>query len=471
MQQDSKNALPFSYEEYSAWFDRHSRRFLTPARDAATTALNEHLDAELQDPQRIRIRVGSGRVKSKARTWKKINDKYTDKVRTLDDIPTVVDDLVGLRAVCTNKSDVDRLVEILESLEEYVDGDDPVLATSSKSAKDWRTDPKDSGYRAYHIDICTSVAQATQRHPVVCELQIRTLLQDSWGELTHEDTYKPGADVPSLVDTLSRRMADLMATLDDIAEDLRAELDRLAHDSLAEIDPAVEASGKPKRSAEASLAHEAAEAYLKERVSELTRPLSLPTLAWEIQREFGGEISDGWVGYGTFKKMLESVVPDARVSPGPAAYVVPASFDLSAYDDIRPGVPRVISLLKDADKSFPLIPSEEWPRIYSALAAATHEVQWADPPDIKALNELTRTARDGAATAASDHISRSKLQYVAVALMNSGQLITDMTAAQIENAFVSWTLARSEALGFPKSDNNQLESWLRGKGLPKAENS
>jgi hypothetical protein len=56
---------------------------------------------------------------------------------------------------------------------------------------------------------------------------------------------------------------------------------------------------------------------------------------------------------------------------------------------------------------------------------------------------------------------------VGFALMSSSQLVTNMTAGQIENAFVSWTLSRSAAMGFPESDNDQLESWLRGKDLPK----
>jgi len=56
---------------------------------------------------------------------------------------------------------------------------------------------------------------------------VRTLLQDSWGELTHEDTYSKSGELPPLVEVLSTRMADLLATLDDIAEDLRNELDRI----------------------------------------------------------------------------------------------------------------------------------------------------------------------------------------------------------------------------------------------------
>lgn len=463
---EANNSLPFSFEEFSGWFDRYSMHFLEPAKNAAGAALNELLDDELQEPQRMRIRVGSGRVKSKTRTWKKLNDKYLAEVSSLTDIPDVVDDLVGLRVVCTNKSDVDRLVDILDGLDKYSDGDEPVLATHNGSSRDWRAKPKVSGYRAYHVNLCTSVPQATTRHPVVCELQIRTLLQDSWGELTHEDTYKPGADVPPLVNTLSRRMADLMSTLDDIAEDLRSELDRLAEDSLVETQESESPHGTEEAQKAVSAANptrEAAEAYLRDQVNALTRPIPLPTLAWELQREFGGEISNGWLGYGTFTKMLNAVVPNARVSPTNRSYVLPEKFDIASYDGEYPGVPRVVSLLKEADKSFPLCSSAHWPEVYSALAVATHELSWEGAPDLKVLNELTRLARDSASSDTAERVSRGQVQYVGYALLNSFTLITNMTGNQVEQAFVEWMLSRSTSMGLPQDDSDELESWLRGQ--------
>lgn len=460
---ESQSKLSFSYDEFGTWFDEYSRQYLSPARDAAITALNEHLDAELQEPQRVRIRVGSGRVKSKTRTWKKLNDRYTDRVSTVSEIPQVVDDLVGLRVVCTNKSDVDRLVEILDELDEYSDGDEPVLATHSQSRKDWRNSPKESGYRAYHLNLCTSVSHATTRHPVVCELQIRTLLQDSWGELTHEDTYKPGAEVPTLVNTLSKRMADLMATLDDIAEDLRSQLDSIAEDSLAE-NGADEGESDESLDGESNPTREAAIAFLRERTENLSWPIPLPTLAWEMEREFGGEISKGWLGYGTFTKMLNSVLPPAQLSPTSPLYVLPLGFDISTYSGRHPGFPRVVSLIKDADKAFPLVSSQHWPRIYSAVATATHQVSWTAPPDIRTLNELTRVAREVGSASLNERISRVQAHYVGFALLSSYTLITDMTAGQVESAFVERMLSRSASLGFQEEDAGQLESWLRGKG-------
>jgi ppGpp synthetase/RelA/SpoT-type nucleotidyltranferase len=448
--------LPFSYDEYSEWFDQYSRHFLQPARIAAATALNELLDRELPEPQRVRIRVGPGRVKSKARTWKKLNDKYRGEVQSTGDIPAAVDDLVGMRVVCTNKSDVDRLVEVLDGLERYSRGDDPVLSIHPDSTKDWRAAPKSSGYRAYHLNLCTSVPQATTRHVVVCELQIRTLLQDSWGELTHEDTYKPGGEPPALVETLSKRMADLMATLDDIAEDLRSELDMLAEDSL-------EGSQSGATGVAVSHNREAAEAYLSERIEALNRPTPLATLAWELQREFGPEVSDSWLGHGTFKNFLHAMAPDARVSSDGPSYVLPAGFDISAYDNFPHGVPRVVSLLKDADRMFPLISSEHWLLLYEALADATSELHWMGAIDRKALNELTRTARDTSNAAGKDHMSRVQLAYIATALQIGLKLKPEMSASEIEDEFVGWMLQRASGMGLPQADCEELERWLRGQ--------
>lgn len=461
---DAGEALPFTYEEYSDWFDDYAARFLVSAKAAAIAALNQHLDDELQEPLRVRVRVTPGRVKSKTRTWKKLNDRYRRRVTSLSEIPDVVDDLVGLRVVCTNRSDTDRVVELLEDLGEHTDGDEPVLAVVAGSVKDWRDSPKDSGYRAYHVNLCTSVPLATTRHPIVCELQVRTLLQDSWGELTHEDTYKPGAtDVPPLVTTLSRRMADLMATIDDVAEDLRSEIDSQEKQSLdSGPNTAGKAVGAPTQET-ASSTREAARAYLVERIAALKRPIDLATLAWELQREFGSEIAGDWAGYGTFKAMVESV-PDARVSHGPPSWAIPADFDLSAYDGRHPGFPRAVSLLKDADRYFPLIPSEQWPNLYEVFADATKQDAWLGPTTSSPFNELTKNARDSAAKG-EDRFSRAHIKYVTFALAAANSLKPNMSAEQVEEVIVKRVMERSADLGLSDGDAEQLEAWIRGKGM------
>jgi len=453
---DMASSLPFSYEEFSEWFDDYTRALLAPALKAARKALSEHLDRELPEQQRVRVAVSPGRTKTKARTWKKLNDKYVDRIEHLVDVPAVVDDLVGLRIVCTNRSDVDRVVDLIEGMQEFVDGEAPVLAPCSGTVKDWRGEEKPSGYRAYHVNLCTSVSQATEWHVVTCELQIRTLMQESWGELTHEDTYKPGATVPPLVSTLSRRMADLMATIDDIAEDLRSELDRLSEDSLLETDSSQDGAANVAE-------REAVTDFLRGKVGELRGPTTLATLAWELQREFGREITDGWFGYGNFKNLLKFAVPDARVSIDPPSYVLPAGFDAISSVERRSGVPRAVTLLNEIDRSFPLVASGQWPLLFDVVARATRQVTWEGPADMRVVNELSRVARD-IALEQGKRLPRAHPQYVVRGLSSVHELTPDMDSTEVQEKFFELTLPRAATLGLPDADLRELKRWLLGKG-------
>lgn len=451
---DTAQSLPFSYPEFSDWFDDHAGKLLNPALENSRRALEQHLDAELPEQQRVRVSVG-GRAKSKARTWKKLNDKYVDRVGGLDQVPVVVDDLVGLRIVCTNHSDVDRVIDIVSEMNEFVEGAAPALAVHPATVKDWRKEAKPSGYRAYHVNLCTSVARATEWHVVTCELQIRTLLQEGWGELTHEDTYKPGGSVPPLVSTLSRRMADLMATLDDIADDLRSELDRLSENSLVDGD----SNDRPATDvAETAAVRD----FLREKVGSLTKPTTLATLAWELQREFGREITDGWFGYGNFKHLLKDAAPDARISTTPPSYVLPAGFDPAAIPSPNAGLPRAVALLREIDRGFPPIASSDWPHLFEAVSRATHDIR-GDHVDFRTVNEVARSAREIALDEGWTSV-RAHVLYVVRGLRYLQELVADMTDASVRDKFLEGTLPRAEALDLPPAELAELRNWLSGRG-------
>ena len=164
------------------------------------------------------------------------------------------------------------------------------------------------------------------------ELQVRTLLQDGWGELTHEDTYKPGVELPPLVTTLSRRMADLLATVDDLAQDLRQELDRLAQSAVEEIaeievetlNPADDRNNLGDDAADPSRYRELVVAETARIVAELRQPTSLASIAAILQGTFGTSIRREWAGYKSFKAMLVAAVPGLNIVNVGPGYVIPA---------------------------------------------------------------------------------------------------------------------------------------------------
>lgn len=116
---------------------------------------------------------------------------------------------------------------------EYIEG----------SLQDYIRSPKPSGYRAIHFDVYCDVEYKGAQHKVRCEVQIQTLLQNSWAILTHQDIYKSESDLPKHVVLLSRRLADQLAVLDDIAQDIRNAVSETVQYSEASDEEAITKEG------------------------------------------------------------------------------------------------------------------------------------------------------------------------------------------------------------------------------------
>src|SRR4051812_7701761 len=97
--------MPFSFEQFQAWYEALVRHELEPARLTFERIL-------MQVTAPIEVEFGTGRyreprsrIKDPVRLWAKIHrPKYQDRIKVLEHIPQVIDDLVGVRVICTNKS-------------------------------------------------------------------------------------------------------------------------------------------------------------------------------------------------------------------------------------------------------------------------------------------------------------------------------------------------------------------------------
>jgi ppGpp synthetase/RelA/SpoT-type nucleotidyltranferase len=417
------------YAAFGEWYDSVQAQVLEPALVVAEGSLRRALADLLSDRDLTRIRSISGRVKSKRRTWRKIHHpRYEGRVNTVDDIADSIDDLVGLRVTCINLRDIEMVQTALDALPR---APGTGLWLDPESVRDYVAKPKASGYRGWHVNLGIEVDDT----PVVCELQVRSLLQDSWGELTHEETYSKAGALPPLVDVLSTRMADLLAILDDIAEDLRTELDRIDQEAVAgpddrAVDPADILAGQAADAA----------SLLRDRWTSIDRPTDLAVLAWALQREFGAEISDDWFGHGNFKRFLHHAVPDGEISTGRQAYLLPmagghpptgaapsdtdtdADSDADTGDPARPDLPTApgpARQLRRIDQAFPMLSDAEWPVLFEHLAEAWRRVRPVDAT-ASTVNRLTRSARD-LARGAGAPLSRRSLDYVVKVLMASDE--------------------------------------------------
>ncbi|MBE1463809.1 hypothetical protein [Kibdelosporangium phytohabitans] len=175
--------------------------------------------------QQRRLRVEPGRIKEADRLLAKSqNPKYAGRIKDPSDVFDVITDVAATRVTCNTVRDVQAITRAVQNSATLPP---PAGISKEKVSEDYIEQPKPSGYRAVHLLVEVDVPQGSKYVPVVCEIQIRTLLQHSWGELTHEDTFKPGVRVPQLVTSLSKRLATALAVLDEIAQDLRDELEKI----------------------------------------------------------------------------------------------------------------------------------------------------------------------------------------------------------------------------------------------------
>ena len=91
-----------------------------------------------------------------------------------------VEDIAGIRVVCPFKSDINKVVDLLEK--------DPNLEILQR--KDYISKPKKSGYSGYHIIAQTPVNIGDAFANVKTEIQIKTMAMDFWSSTEHKLKYK-----------------------------------------------------------------------------------------------------------------------------------------------------------------------------------------------------------------------------------------------------------------------------------------
>lgn len=124
----------------------------------------------------------------------------------------IIHDLVGARVVCWFQEDCYSMLDLLRNSKH--------LKPLAGSIEDYNVNPKASGYRAIHI-LCDvaydQIVYQDNTHRIItghmtCEIQIRSLFQDAWGELTHQMHYKMAEperlQYNELVASLANRLSD-----------------------------------------------------------------------------------------------------------------------------------------------------------------------------------------------------------------------------------------------------------------------
>lgn len=232
-------SLDFEAEKiaFRAYHDEHAHR-LEQAKVAFLTLLGSllaHGD--------MAVAASTGRIKDREEAIKKFARKYQgplEQSATPYEIHDHITDLIGLRLVCLYEDEIEAMSDLIRPHFE-------VIEVTDKSAELEGTENA-FGYKGLHLDLRLRPERAEMPEyelfaPYRFELQIRTIIQDSWSTLDHKIKYKKSIP-PSL-----RRRINTLAALFELADrefrQVREETERQIQKAGDEPEPAVEAPDAP----------------------------------------------------------------------------------------------------------------------------------------------------------------------------------------------------------------------------------
>ena len=202
--------------------------------EGATNSFCTLINALLTHSGGISISKIEGRVKDKEECIRKFNLKYRKALeasKTDYSIKNHISDLIGLRVVCLYEDDIENIQNTLKEHFEIIDITDKISQIEST---------EDSfGYKGLHLDL--QLGHARKEMPEYkafvnfsFEIQIRTIIQDSWSVLDHKIKYKKSIPIAlkrrintlaALFELADREFREIRTSTD--AEILKAEEDDL----------------------------------------------------------------------------------------------------------------------------------------------------------------------------------------------------------------------------------------------------
>ncbi len=124
---------------------------------------------------------------------------------SIENMVKYVNDIAGVRIICSFTSDIYRLAGMIGN-----QSDLKVLAI-----KDYIKNPKESGYKSYHMLVSVPIFLSDSVVDAKVEIQIRTVAMDFWASLEHKIYYKFEGHAPEHIGQELIECAKMVSELDD----------------------------------------------------------------------------------------------------------------------------------------------------------------------------------------------------------------------------------------------------------------
>ena len=145
-------------------------------------------------------------IKSRVKTPESIVKKLKRYERdvTIQNMVDYVNDVAGIRLVCSFTSDIYKLAEMIGRQNDL----------TVVSIKDYIRSPKESGYKSYHMIVSVPIFMSDRVVDTKVEIQIRTIAMDFWASLEHKIYYKFEGHAPDEISQSLRECAKMVSELD-----------------------------------------------------------------------------------------------------------------------------------------------------------------------------------------------------------------------------------------------------------------
>ncbi len=194
---------------------------LTLVYKSALKEINTKLEILNDEFQHVHQYNPIEHIKSRLKTPESIVKKLKKygQESTIENMVSYVNDIAGIRIICSFASDIYMIAEMLSN-----QSDIKVI-----EVRDYIRNPKPSGYKSYHMLVTLPIYLSDRIVDAMVEIQIRTVAMDFWASLEHKINYKFEGNIPEYIRNELVECAHMVSSLDDRMMSINEEVLKLGN--------------------------------------------------------------------------------------------------------------------------------------------------------------------------------------------------------------------------------------------------
>lgn len=185
----------------------------------ALKVVNMYIDTIVEELFTYKRQNPIEHVKSRLKRTSSIARKLEKKglEPSLENAVKYIDDIAGVRIVCQFQDDIYKIADVIKSFNNV----------RVVQIKDYIKNPKENGYRSYHMHVEIPVKTLHDEEWVKVEFQLRTVAMDFWASLEHKIRYKNESEIPDSISKELKQCANMVELMDAEMQSLNNEIEKL----------------------------------------------------------------------------------------------------------------------------------------------------------------------------------------------------------------------------------------------------